>query len=244
MTWEILCAVFFGLVLLFNALSGLGIFFKSQREVSESLENDVVPYPFFFSIWGIIYSWIIVMLVFSFLGNSAILVKFAPWFIASCCFNIAWIVAFGTGQIRISYFIILMIWAALYGCYTYLEVYYSSTVPTITYWCFNAPISVYFGWITVASFVSIFSMQIFPRDLQAQAATVIFPLLLLPVHIALIYFGDYFFVGAIVWGLAGIVVRNMNAEAIAIRSISIVSAIAIALIGLMVGYRMIFIGFP
>lgn len=62
----ILCALVFVVVLLINALAGSGIalFHHSTGNVSARYETDITPAGWTFSIWGIIYTWLTLMVIY------------------------------------------------------------------------------------------------------------------------------------------------------------------------------------
>ncbi|XP_075934802.1 uncharacterized protein LOC142934211 [Anarhichas minor] len=62
----ILCAVFFVAVLIVNALAGAGRgpFHSTTGNVSARYETDITPAGWTFSIWGVIYTWLSLMVIY------------------------------------------------------------------------------------------------------------------------------------------------------------------------------------
>jgi len=101
-----------------------GVIGKTQKELSEKYGLPITPPGWAFSIWGLIYAWqalwIIYHLVISCVKSSDIksTLMFGRGFyiswIVSCLCNMGWIVAFATEQITLSTFVLIAITLALY----------------------------------------------------------------------------------------------------------------------------------
>jgi hypothetical protein len=76
MSWEILCAVSLGIVLIANTLSVLGLFgLTAPKKISDGLNVYLVPSSYAFMIWPVIYGFQIVMITLSFVFPSAYMTK-------------------------------------------------------------------------------------------------------------------------------------------------------------------------
>ncbi len=102
-----------------NALANLVPFGKgSTGEISELYPNLFTPAPVTFAIWGVIYFFMAVFIVYQWgpfdrTGASDKLVKrVGPWFALSCALNIGWIFAWHFDKIGLS---VLLIFALLFS---------------------------------------------------------------------------------------------------------------------------------
>lgn len=106
-------ALFLGLTLIVNALGAFGfINGNSQSDVSDEFFTLITPSGPTFSIWSVIYGLIILSLIVMYVkrNNSyyqEAVHKITPLFIASCLFNMAWIVLFSFVLVEISTLFIL-----------------------------------------------------------------------------------------------------------------------------------------
>ncbi len=105
-------AVYF-LTLGVNSL-GSSDFFNgmSQKDISDKYMTLISPAPFTFSIWGVIYSLLLITLIYLFIKRkdakvSKLVLLISPLFIASSFFNMAWIFAFSFERLGISTLLIL-----------------------------------------------------------------------------------------------------------------------------------------
>ncbi|XP_066298659.1 uncharacterized protein [Branchiostoma lanceolatum] len=117
----------------FNAISASGtnkdLFNSTQREISDKYYNDLVPAPWTFSIWGFIYTWNVLWLLYV---TSTIFRKteegyvyivsdllpwyfFAAWYLNNIC-NIAWLFVFDGEYLVASACVIALIPFTLYVC--------------------------------------------------------------------------------------------------------------------------------
>ncbi len=152
-TWQILNLVSFLLVMAMNVLANaLPLFGRSTGEISALFPNLFVPAGFTFAIWGIIY---LLLMIFSlaqlrgFVGRKhrapAYLKDLGPWYFISGLANGLWIVVWHALQPLLSLLVMLILLWSLIRCWKVLrhssEGKYSARLP----------ISVYLGWISVAT---------------------------------------------------------------------------------------------
>lgn len=152
--WVIGYFVAFIVMIAMNYIVGM-----SGSDVSDVANNNdaiVQPAGYAFSIWGLIYllvlAWII-NLFFSKKDKSMITARLTFWPIVNFLLNGAWIFAFTQEWVFVSVIIIVAL------LYTLIEIYTSLTAVS-TQWFDRAPFSIYFGWVTVATIVNIFTLAI------------------------------------------------------------------------------------
>lgn len=129
---------------------------NSQKDVSDRYMTLISPAPFTFSIWGVIYSLLLVTLIYLFVkrkdGNvSKLILLISPLFIASSLFNMGWIVAFSYERLGISTLLIL---AMLFSLLIIVERIYKnrfefpSTLAGLAF-------TFYASWVFIATIVNI-----------------------------------------------------------------------------------------
>lgn len=105
--------VFYFLTLGVNYLGSSGFFNgMSQKDISDKYMTLISPAPFTFSIWGVIYSLLLITLIYLFakrkdrnVGKLVMLIS--PLFIVSSILNMGWIVAFSYELMGVSTLLIL-----------------------------------------------------------------------------------------------------------------------------------------
>lgn len=109
----LLNVIFFILTLIINYLGSSGFFNgKSQAEVSAKYSTLITPAGFSFSIWGIIYSLLLITLIYFFAKRKDPIVAkliqlISPLFIVSCLLNMGWIISFSYELMWLSTLLIL-----------------------------------------------------------------------------------------------------------------------------------------
>lgn len=137
-----------------NALPINGI---STGDLSDAYPNVFVPAGLTFSIWGVIYSFLIAYIIYHFVKTDFkeikehhFIARISFWFILNCFSNIAWIFLWHHKKVGLAFLVMLLILATLIIIYTKLEVGKRS-VRMSTKWLVHVPFSLYLGWITVAT---------------------------------------------------------------------------------------------
>lgn len=149
-------------VIVINALANIlplnGI---TTGELSDMYPNLFVPAGVTFSIWGLIY-----LLLILFIVNQVIAVKKAtaqeissieqigPWFFISCASNILWIFAWHFQLVLFSLVCTLLIGLSLIMIYLKLDIG-KTRASQRTNLAVYLPISIYLGWISVATIANI-----------------------------------------------------------------------------------------
>ena len=161
LTVKIINLVFFLLTLAANyvTLQGFGSF-KPISNVSQECDSLITPPNWTFSIWGLIYTWLLIFCITQFIPSLKLeksVEKINYIFIISCLFNIAWIVCFSLGTkttIIISVFLIF----GLLGCLITIQQkcqFFTNNVTVSNVLCIGIPFSLYLGWIMSASIVNV-----------------------------------------------------------------------------------------
>ncbi|MGF3076151.1 TspO/MBR family protein [Facklamia sp. P12955] len=162
--WIIADFISFFLTIFVNYLGGSGLINDmSQQEVSAKYTTLITPAGFAFSIWGVIYTLVLITLTYlAFKRDDKKIMHtislISPLFIVSCLFNMGWIFSFSYELIGLS---VVMIFILLLALMKLIEkINYNSK--NISY---NLPayaFTLYAAWVLIATFlnISIFLVKI------------------------------------------------------------------------------------
>ena len=208
--------LFLAVTLIVNTLGALGqINGLSQKEISDMFVTLITPSPSTFSIWGVIYSLLIISIIVMIVKKDDSYYKNAvnqisTLFRVSCILNIAWIVAFSYVQIELSVLFILGLVITLsLICQRLLKIQDRKR------WLLPLSFGIYTGWLLIATVVNIAAMLVklgwhgfgIADDVWAIIILIVAILLVVvvlseirnavfPLPIAWAYFGIYQFLNA------------------------------------------------
>ncbi|MEQ1800112.1 MAG: TspO/MBR family protein [Lacibacter sp.] len=156
----VLQVIFFIIMIIVNALANsLPMNGYTTAEVSAMYPNLFVPAGFTFSIWGVIYLFLLVWVVYSGMllwkkdEHSPAFQhakKIAPLFIITCVLNASWIIFWQYLFVVLSLIIMLWLLRTLVAVYNRMQ----KTQKQITgwdYWLLVVPFVIYLAWICVAT---------------------------------------------------------------------------------------------
>lgn len=148
----------FGAMIFINFLGASGFFNgMSQAAISDHYPTLITPAGFTFSIWGLIYSLILALMVQCALKlrngvYSSLIHKLSPYFLLSSFLNGAWIVAFSYDQIGLSSLLLFALLFSLIFLLKSLREHFSKQKEsTLAHICF----SIYTAWVLIATFVNV-----------------------------------------------------------------------------------------
>jgi len=130
-----------------NALDG-----GKTGRISDSIITLFKPAGYAFSIWGLIYTILLIWLILQSIPKfkeHELAKKIGPWFLISCLFNAGWIVSFTFELFVVSVVVIV-------GLLLSLIVIYSKIDRETKGLRFKLPFSLYLGWVSVATIADIF----------------------------------------------------------------------------------------
>jgi hypothetical protein len=220
--------------ILANALPLNGL---NTGEISDRFDVYFVPAGYVFSIWGLIYIGLIAFAVFQALpaNRENPRLERASWlFILSCAANIAWIFCWHYEQFAWSVLAMLALLGLLIAVYLRLEIGLIK-VPPAEKWCVQAPISVYLGWITVATIANItaflYDIQWSGWGISPEVWTVIM-LLAAAIIAALMALtrGDIAFLLVIIWAVTGIAIKQAATIAVSYPAWAVALFVAFLLV--------------
>jgi benzodiazapine receptor len=150
----------FAVTVIVNALaSSLALNGVTTAEVSDLYFTLVTPAGYVFSIWGVIYTLLLLFAVFQALPSQRekpFLQQINVLFVLSSVFNVAWLFLWHYDQIVLSVVLMFALLATLIAIYTRLGI--GKTSVGLKERAFvHLPFSVYLGWITVATIANVSS---------------------------------------------------------------------------------------
>ncbi|MEI6509439.1 MAG: tryptophan-rich sensory protein [bacterium] len=126
---------------------------QNTGAISDRFAVFFVPAGYVFSIWGLIYIGLLLFAIYQALPSqreNPRLVKIGYWFAFSSLANIAWLFLWHYLQFTWTIFAMLALLVSLLVIYLRLGVG-KTIVPSSERWMVQAPISIYLGWISVAT---------------------------------------------------------------------------------------------
>lgn len=139
--------------------NALPLFGNATGAVSLKYENLFTPAGFTFIIWGVIYFFMTLFVLYQwgFLDtgklSSRVTKDIGPWFIISCAFNILWIFAWHSERIGLSVISIVFLLFSLLVIESQLELTKRHGITPRT--TIGVGFDIYFGWIIAATIANI-----------------------------------------------------------------------------------------
>jgi hypothetical protein len=228
------------IMILFNALSGTGIF--NGRTIggnSDKYPNLFTPAGITFSIWSVIYLFLLIYVLYkardvfkSQKEDMLYLEQISIFFILSCVFNILWLIVWLYEFILLSLIIMILLLLSLIVIYLRLNIAIGDLKKQdkIILW---TPFSLYLGWITVASIanstVFLVSINWDRFGIPPFTWTVIVIIVALFLTLIILYSRkDFIYPLVTIWALIGIIIKrisdNYDLAIVALFMIIIISA--------------------
>lgn len=132
----------------------LPLFGRSTKEISDSYPSFFTPAGLTFSIWSVLYLSQIAFAVYQAQPAQAAnpRIRAVRWpFVAACVFNAVWIIAWHGLVVWASMVLMLGLLGSLIVAYNRLEIGTTLASSSSESWLARVPISLYLGWITVAT---------------------------------------------------------------------------------------------
>jgi benzodiazapine receptor len=231
----------FAVIVIVNALaSSLALNGRTTAEVSDLYFTLVTPAGYVFSIWGLIYTLLLIFVVFQALPSQRekpFLKQINVLFILSGVFNVLWLFLWHYDQIVLSVALMFALLATLIAVYLRLGIGKASA--TLKEKAFvHLPFSVYLGWITVASIANVASALVainwngFGLANDIWAVIVIAVALLITLAVIATR-KDVAYSLVIVWALVGIAVNQSAYQNIVMAAVISAVIIIVALVAVL-----------
>ena len=225
-------------VILINGLAGSTTLIGGQdtAQVSDNNFTLITPAGYTFAIWGIIYTLLGLFVIYQALpsdkGKST--EKVGWFFILSCIANICWLFLWQFEFLAVSVVLMFLLFASLLKVYLNLGISKSS-ISWRERIAVQAPFSVYFGWITIASIANVAAALVsvgwdgFGLSAETWGILVILIALLITT-LVVITRKDVAYGLVIVWALIGISVGQSD-----IQNISLLTQVsAVVVVGVII----------
>ena len=194
-----------------NALPLNGI---TTAEISDAFDTFFVPAGYVFSIWGLIYIGLIALTIFQALPaqrENPRLVRVGWWLVVGNLANAAWIFLWHYQQFALTLIAMLTLLVSL--LFTYVGIQKNTQVLSpAERLCFNLPVSIYLGWISVATIANISDVLSYYNWEQFGLSATTWMIILLAVVTALAWAmslrqRDVAYLAVLLWALAGIGIK-------------------------------------
>ncbi|MDJ0597726.1 MAG: tryptophan-rich sensory protein [Crocosphaera sp.] len=196
-------------------------------EISNTFFENVLitPASYAFAIWGLIYLGLISFAIYQALPNNknnSYLQKTNYYLVISSLAQILWVFLFLSRFFVLSTLAMLAILVPLILLYLKLEISLKS-LPKKEKWLVNFPISVYFGWITVATIVNVALALYWIKwngfGISQMTWTIMMSIIAAIIGILIIIRRkDSVYCGVLVWALIAITIRHLDTLPIAVTS--------------------------
>ena len=208
----------------------------STKQISDGFHVYFVPAGYVFSIWGIIYIGLIAYAVFQALPSqreNPTLRRTGYPVVVSGLANMAWLFLWHYLQFPLTVVVMLGLLAVLIVIYLELGIG-RRNVSTAETWAVRVPLSIYLGWITVATIANATDLLYYwnwngfgisPRDWTL----VLFAAVLVIAGLMSLTRRDVAYNLVIVWALVGIAVQQSAAKSIVISSL-VTAALVLAVL--------------
>jgi len=231
--------VAFVFVVVLNVLSNaLPINGQTMPEISAKYPSLFTPAGFTFAIWGVIYTSLLLFVIWQALPAQRANRKIAAvstYFQVNCLLNGVWIVVWHYDLLAVSLIVMLGILATLILIYRTL-IAQIDTAPLTEHLLLYLPFSLYTGWITLATIANVSVLQTGNGWDDVVLTAVQWTLVKLAVAgaigaMVLLKYRDPVFAAVVVWGTYGISVMQAATPSVAgaASTLSILTAILIAI---------------
>ena len=192
-------------------------------EISDLFDVLFVPAGYVFSIWGVIYLFLLAFMIFQFTPaqkENPRFGKIAPWFVLTNIANAVWLVLFHYQQHYFTIVAMLVLLVALIVIYLRLK---ESKVQGIEAYLVDLPFSIYLGWVSVATIANATQFLDYVGWSGFGLADEIWLVIVLAVAVLLSWamnrrFHDLAYSLVLVWAFIGIAVRFPTNQIVAYAS--------------------------
>jgi benzodiazapine receptor len=227
----------FLITIIVNALAGSTSLLnnKTTADISDQFTSLVTPAGYVFSIWGIIYTLLLIFIVYQALPGQRdkdFHKEIGSLFILSCAFNIIWLFLWQYEYIILSVLLMLGLLSTLIMIYLRLNIG-KSPIELRERLSVHLPFSVYLGWITIATIADVAAAHVSINwdGLGLSPVTWFMAVVMVALAITLLVLltrRDIAYSLVIIWALIGIAVKQFGNPSIVMTSGIIAFIIAIA----------------
>jgi benzodiazapine receptor len=232
---HVISLIAFVAMIVVNALANvLPINGMDTKEVSDLYPSLFTPAGITFSIWSVIYLFLLCFLVISWIRKSdPVINELLPWFSVSCVLNTSWILAWHYLQPAMS--VVIMVALLVVLTKIFVQLHREGFMRLTDRIFIQLPFTLYLAWICVATIANISALLVAidwnGAFLDEEGWTVVMMVVaaLLAVKITLSY-REPFFALVVMWALLGIHLRWRDREHISIFYASLMLITALVLV--------------
>lgn len=210
---------------------------QTTGEISNRYPVLFTPANYVFAIWGLIYLGLIAMAIFQALPSqrdNPRLVRSRPWLALSGVANISWLLLWHYEQFLLTMLAMLALLGLLILTYQRLEVG-RQPVPPAERWLARLPISIYLGWVSVATIANASTLLVILGWSGWGISAPTWTLLMVGAALVIDWLmvrrrADAAFSLVLAWAFAGIAIRNAGV-AVLLGGAWAATALAVVLAG-------------
>jgi hypothetical protein len=223
---------------------------KTTAQLSDQYPNLFVPSGLTFSIWGVIYILLGIFVVYGLIHSirkseqtNDFMESIGILFVITCIANTGWILSWQYELLPLSLACMVLLLLALIVIYNRLNIGRSMAVSHEKY-LVQLPISVYFGWITVATIANVTALLVaykwdrFGISEEIWAVIMILIAIILGL-IAVFSRRDIFYALVVDWAVIGILIKRTAQNNAPATGIIITSIIGICLLTLGISVQIV-----
>lgn len=213
---------------------------KNTGAISDNFKVLFVPAGYVFAIWGVIYIGWIAFAIYQFLPSqreSQRQRRVGYLFALTGVANSVWLFLWHYEQFVLTIIVMISLLSLLIAIYLRLDIG-RAKISNVERWCVDIPVSVYLGWITVATIANATSVLDYIKwngwGIAPDVWTIIMLIATLLIASAMIFTRhDAAFLIVIIWAVIGIAIKQS-----AVASVATTSWMVAALTALMLGIGM------
>lgn len=192
---------------------------KTTGELSDAYPNLFVPAGITFSIWGVIYTMLLVFVIYQMSDiispvkkREDVVSKIGMLFVLSSILNIGWIFAWHYENVLLSLLIMILLLSTLIAIYLKLEIG-KKQVSGLETFALHIPFSIYLGWISVATIANATAFLVDYNWSGFGVSHAIWTVAVIAVGAALTIVmlckrGDLSYAAVIIWAYFGIIIKR------------------------------------
>jgi hypothetical protein len=236
---------FLGVVAVNGLANALPLAGKTTGQLSDQYPNLFVPSGLTFSIWGLIYLLLAIYVTYGMVQAirmpaeaTSFTSRIGILFIITCIANAAWIFCWHYKQLPLSLLCMLILLVTLAAIYLRLNVGRSATGP-IEKFLVHLPISIYLGWISIATIANITAVLVAAKWNRFGISEQVWAILMIGIGTVLALLllfqrKDPFYALVVDWAVLGILIKRASDSRASVQGIIITSIICISILTLAV----------
>ena len=210
---------------------------QTSAEIANRIPILFVPANYVFSIWGVIYLFLIGFGIYQALPSqreNPILRRIGYLFVVSCIGNAGWLFSFHYEQFPLSMILMIIVLLSLIAIYIRTGIG-RLNVSRADKWLIHIPFSIYLGWITVATianasyvlYVAEWDRFGIPDEIWTVTMLIVATIIVL---LLIFRHSDIAYTAVIVWALVGIVVKQSDIQSVALTAAAMTVIVILALL--------------